>query len=149
MSELKEKIAYLQGLAEGIQLDKESKEGKLFNAVIDVLDEIAVAIDGVSNNQLEMQSYLEAIDEDLGDVEDDLYGDEEFDYEGDDECDQNCCEECSCNYVEVACPNCHDLLQLDSCMLEDNDVTEITCPNCNEIIYVNEDTLAMKEDKKE
>lgn len=101
MSELNEKVAYLQGLAEGIQLDKESKEGKLFSAVIDVLNEVAVAIDEVSNNQLEIESYLEAIDEDLGDVEDDLYGDdEEFDYEDDNECDPECCEECSCNYVE-------------------------------------------------
>ncbi len=141
MSNLKEKTAYLQGLAAGLELDANSKEGKLFNAMLDVLGEMAVAIN-------ELESYVEALDQDLGDVEDDLYGDDEDfeDYEGD-ECPEGCC---GGDYVEVACPKCHEVLHVDSCMLADDDVTEITCPNCDEILYVNEESnLQMNDTEKE
>ena len=39
--EISEKVAYLKGLAEGLNLDTESKEGKLIAAIIDVLDDMA------------------------------------------------------------------------------------------------------------
>ncbi|MGI6606085.1 MAG: CD1247 N-terminal domain-containing protein [Peptococcia bacterium] len=130
MSDLKEKIAYLEGLAEGLALEKDSKEGKIFTAVIDVLREMAVAVE-------ETESYVEALDEDLGDVEDILYGDDADFEECDEECSFPCCDG---DYIEVACPNCHEVLHLDSCLLEDDDVTEITCPNCDELLHVNEDS---------
>ena len=38
---ISEKVAYLKGLAEGLKLDAESNEGKLFAAIIDVLDSMA------------------------------------------------------------------------------------------------------------
>ena len=39
--EISEKVAYLKGLAEGLALDTESKEGKLIAAIIDVLDDMS------------------------------------------------------------------------------------------------------------
>ena len=39
--EISEKVAYLKGLAEGLKLDEETKEGKLIAAIIDVLDAMA------------------------------------------------------------------------------------------------------------
>mgnify|MGYP000736459654 FL=1 len=36
--EISEKVAYLKGLAEGLALDSDTKEGKLIAAIIDVLD---------------------------------------------------------------------------------------------------------------
>lgn len=158
MNGLKEKIAYLQGLAEGINLDKESKEGKLFTAVVDVLDEIALAIEGINLNQNEVESYLEALDEDLGDLEDDIYGEDgeyifadndedDVDYEEDDGYDDECDdEECDCDsYVEVACPHCLSVINFESSILEDGDTLEITCPNCDEVIFVNDDNLEMND----
>ena len=41
---ISEKIAYLKGLMEGMNVDTESNEGKLFAAVVDVLDEIALEV---------------------------------------------------------------------------------------------------------
>ena len=38
---ISEKVAYLKGLAEGLALDTESKEGKLIAAIIDVLDDMS------------------------------------------------------------------------------------------------------------
>ena len=39
--EISEKVAYLKGLAEGLALDTDTKEGKLIAAIIDVLDDMA------------------------------------------------------------------------------------------------------------
>ena len=41
---LTEKTAYLKGLLEGLNLKKDSDEGKLFNAIIDVLDDMAASV---------------------------------------------------------------------------------------------------------
>lgn len=154
MNGLQEKIAFLQGLAEGINLDKESKEGKLFTAVIDVLEEMATTIEGISLNQTEVESYLEALDEDLGELEDDIYGeDEEYldEDEDDDECEEDCEEEeCDCgHYIEAVCPNCYNVVSFEPSLLEDDDVLEITCPNCDEVIYVNDENLEMQEEQEE
>ena len=40
--EITEKVAYLKGLAEGMELDTEKKEGKLLAAIIDVLDDLSL-----------------------------------------------------------------------------------------------------------
>ena len=37
-----EKVAYLKGLAEGMAIDENSKEGKLLKAITDVLADLAV-----------------------------------------------------------------------------------------------------------
>ena len=37
--EITEKVAYLKGLMEGMELDTEKKEGKLLAAIIDILDD--------------------------------------------------------------------------------------------------------------
>ena len=42
--ELFEKVAYLKGLAEGLALDTETKEGKLIAAIIDVLDDMSAEL---------------------------------------------------------------------------------------------------------
>ena len=49
--EMIEKVAYLKGLAEGLALDTDTKEGKLIAAIIDVLDDIA----------LEMEDMMEIV----------------------------------------------------------------------------------------
>ncbi len=42
--EITEKVAYLKGLAEGLGLDAQTKEGKILQTVIDVLDDMALEI---------------------------------------------------------------------------------------------------------
>ncbi|MBO5410373.1 MAG: hypothetical protein J6A60_03840, partial [Clostridia bacterium] len=36
-----EKVAYLRGLMEGLDMDEDKKETKLFNAIIEALDDVA------------------------------------------------------------------------------------------------------------
>ena len=72
--EITEKVAYLKGLAEGMELDTEKKEGKLLAAIIDVLDDIALEIADMKADQEELYDGLDAVSDDLEDVEDAVFG---------------------------------------------------------------------------
>ena len=67
--EITEKVAYLKGLAEGMELDTEKKVGKLLSAIIDVLDDIALELEDVKDEQSELADGLDAVSDDLEDVE--------------------------------------------------------------------------------
>ena len=83
---ISEKSAYIKGLADGLDYDKESAEGKLITALIDLVGEMAGAIDEIDSSMDEIDSdleelndYIEEVDSDLGDVEEYLFGDEDDD----------------------------------------------------------------------
>ena len=103
---ISEKIAYLKGLMEGMNVDTESNEGKL--EVEDLTDEV-----------MELGDGLDVISDDLSDVEDIVY--DEWDDDDDDEEDEE--EEC----YATTCPECEEEIFFDDTMLEDG---EIICPNC-------------------
>lgn len=104
MEYLYQKVSYLQGLAEGLGIDEETKEGKLLLHIIDVLEDFTDVIDEIIEDHQDLEEYVEFIDEDLTDVEDELYDfddDEDYypyeDYDEEDfECmdfDCNCCDD--------------------------------------------------------
>ena len=48
---ISEKVAYLKGLAEGLELDTEkSKEGKLISVIIGILEEVGLSIEDLEEN---------------------------------------------------------------------------------------------------
>ena len=50
---ISEKVAYLKGLAEGLNLDVEkSKEGKLISVMIGILEEVGLSIEDLEENAL-------------------------------------------------------------------------------------------------
>ncbi len=117
---ISEKVAYIKGLAEGVKLDTKTDEGKIISAIIELLGDICDEIDALDDAQIELAEQLDAVDEDLSDVEELIYEDDECgcgcdDYEEDDE------------VYEVVCPNCNDTIYLDEEMLMDG---RIDCPNC-------------------
>ena len=117
---ISEKISYIKGLAEGLALDTETKEGKVLTAIIDLLDDMVDEIDAIDEACAELGEQLDAVDEDLSALEDDFYADEEdYDEEDDEYCDDD--------VYEVECPTCNDIIYLDESMLEDE---EMVCPNC-------------------
>ena len=74
-----ERIAYIKGLAEGLALDKETKEGKLIAAIIEALEDIAYEVADTTER-------VDMIDSDLADVEDYIDElEESFDEDWDDE----------------------------------------------------------------
>ena len=128
---LGERASYIKGLCEGMELDTKSKEGKVIAALIELVSEMAVAIEELEAETEELRDYIEEIDEDLGDVEELLCDEDEDD---DFECDGDCCncdEECDFDddeFFEVECPSCGEVI----CFDESVDPEELVCPNCHE-----------------
>ena len=123
-----EKVAYLKGLADGLNLDKDSKEGKLFAAIIDVLDDMALEIEDMQELQMELSEGLDAVSDDLEDIEDIVYEEwDEDDYEEEDEEDEE--EEDSEDCYATTCPTCEEEIFFDESILEEG---EVICPNCGE-----------------
>lgn len=100
MEYLMQKVSYLKGLADGLGVEDTSKEGKLLLHIVDTLEEFADVLDETIENQMELEEYVDFIDEDLADLEDDIYGTEDdfdfdeddFDFDFDDFCeDEDCC----------------------------------------------------------
>ena len=114
-----EKVAYLKGLVEGLDFDKDDKETKVINAVLDVLDDIALTVSDLDDEMGLVTQQLDEVDEDLAEVEELIYDEDDEDFDDDEE-------------FSVECPNCGDLIYLDLESLEDCD--KITCPGCNEEI---------------
>lgn len=119
-----EKVAYLKGLAEGLGLDAESKEGKLFAAIIDVLDEMAEEILDLEEEMADIEEGLDAVSDDLSEVEETLY-ELEDEFDDDDDEDEEDEEEC----FMTTCPACEEEIFFDETVLEDG---EVVCPNCGE-----------------
>lgn len=122
MSYLTEKVSYLKGLAEGMELDTSTKEGKLLKAIIDALEDTADAIGEVVDIQDEMQLQLDDVDDDLAELETAVYEDEYYDDEDEEFADE----------LSVECPECHDLIYVDDDYWAGDQET-ITCPSCGEV----------------
>ena len=119
--EITEKVAYLKGLAEGLALDTETKEGKLIAAIIDVLDDMCAELAVMQEELYDVEDGLDAVSDDLSEVEEVLYEaleDEEEDDEDDDT-----------EWFETTCPVCEEEILFDEDELE---AGEILCPNCGE-----------------
>ena len=71
--EISQKVAYLKGLAEGLALDTESKEGKLIAAIIDVLDDMSEKFSEIDDELCDVEDGLDAVSDDLSDVEETIY----------------------------------------------------------------------------
>ena len=123
---ISEKVAYLKGLAEGLDLDtSKSKEAKLISVMIGILEEIGMSIEDLEENTVALGEELDAVSDDLADVEELLYEDDD-DEDEDDEC---CCDEDDeDDFFEVECPNCQEPLVIDEDVLE---AGVIECPSCH------------------
>ena len=136
---LTEKAAYIKGLADGLDFDKTTPEGKLISALLDLTGELCDAIDEIDEDLCTLNDYIEEIDEDLGAVEEYLLDEMDEDCDccdcDDDDCD--CYDCCDCDdddfdededYYEVVCPGCGETICFDSSIDPEN----LTCPACNE-----------------
>ena len=118
--ELTNKAAYLRGLMDGLDIDENSKEGKVFKAMADLLKEMAETIEDLAVEVDETVELVDTLDQDLGDVEEIVYDLDDDDDEDDDFED--------CEY-ECVCPTCGDTIMLDESIVEEG---SIDCPNCGE-----------------
>ncbi len=125
---ISEKVAYLKGLAEGMELDKEtSKESKLIAKIIDILEEVGLSVEDLESEVEDLGDALDVLSEDVEDLEMLVYDDWEDDDSddsivpfpdgGDDD------------FFEVECPSCGEDIVIDEGVL---DAGEVTCPNCGD-----------------
>lgn len=131
--EISQKVAYLKGLAEGLALDTETKEGKLIAAIIDVLDEMSIRFEDIDDNLVDLEDGLDAVSDDLSEVEETLYEMDDDDEELDDDAE----------YFETTCPVCQEEIVFDEDTLDSG---EIRCPNCGEKLEFDLSDLARAED---
>lgn len=125
MATVREKIAYLRGLLEGTDLSGNDLPSRtVWEKMLEIFDAVADQIDELEVGQEEVEEYLEAIDADLGDLEEEVLG-QEFD-DGDDDDDAH--------FVEMECPGCGETVYFEEHFLFDDD-HEVSCPECGEIIY--------------
>lgn len=133
--EILEKVAYMKGLAEGLGLDTKSKEGKLLTVMIDILDDIALELRDIREDQGELEEALDAVSDDLSDVEACLYESEDEDEDEEDDADED---EEVYEVYETTCPNCEEEIFFDETILADGCVE---CPNCGEKLEFDLDSL--------
>ena len=117
-----EKCAYIKGLAEGLNIDNTKPEGKVLNAIIDLLSDITATIADMDDEVATLGDYIEEVDHDLGEVE-------EYLYEEDDECECGCgCgPDCDCGCQDGEECTCDGDCDCDCC---DEEYMEAMCPSC-------------------
>lgn len=125
MGYVKERVAYLKGLAEGMKIDQSTNEGRLFKEVIEVLEDISNSMADMEEVQEHLEDQVDAIDEDLGEIERLLYDD----YDCDCECEDD-------DFIaEIQCPHCNEIVELTEDILDD-EAGSFQCSACGKDIIV-------------
>ena len=123
---ISEKVAYLKGLADGLDLDTEkSKEGKLISVIIDILEDVGFAVEDLevergSPDRRRWSPWPRT----SADVETAL-----FDEDDEDEDDTLDLSDLGDDFFEIECPSCGEDIVIDESVL---DIGEVTCPNCGD-----------------
>ncbi len=137
-----EKVAYLRGLAEGYGTDPATKEGKLLTTILDILEDLALEQEDLNGVIAELGEDLDAVSEDLEDVEEILFGEPEEDDEDEDE-DEGEPWDGETVYYECQCPNCGETVTFEESVLDGG---SIQCPACGETLeFDTEETPAPQE----
>ncbi len=130
-----EKVAYLKGLCEGMGIDGETREGKIFQVIIDVLEDLALDLAETRDTVHDVTDSMNEISDDLAELEDEFYEcccsgcsdgpcDDEEDDEDEDEEDESA-------FYSVECPGCGYRVTVDEDTL---DAGSFECPECGEVI---------------
>ncbi len=132
MEDLNSRLGYLKGLAEGLGIDDNTKEGKMIRQIVMVIEDIIDTVEDLKEDQEELFSYVEALDEDLSDLEEGYLDDEEdlYDDYDDDIYDVP---------FSVECPECHQEVAIDEDILDDEDALEVLCPGCGKVVFTNDE----------
>ena len=142
-----EKAAYLKGLCEGLGVDPDSRDGKLWGALNELLSDIAHEIEDLQSGSLDFADTLDEFGDELSYLEEltcDLDRPEDMD-------DEFCSGDCeSCEYDCFS--DEEDEGEEDEDEDEDEDdgepgydgvLYDVKCPVCGEEITFDEDTLEL------
>ncbi len=113
-----EKAAYIRGLFDGSDINKDSKESKIISELLTLVADMSDEIVALKADNRELHEYVEELDHDLGEVEEELFFD-------DDNYDEN-----DSDFYEIVCPSCGETVCFDGTLEDD----ELVCPSCGELI---------------
>lgn len=134
------KIAYLKGLMDGLDWDRNSDMGKMLVRVVDILEDISVSLTGIESDLTVVEDDTDNLDDRIQELNRftktldtrifglsmglndpwDLAEDEEDDEDDDDRP----------VTFELTCPGCHKPITVDEDTLA---LGKIQCPKCGEI----------------
>ena len=148
---ISEKAAYLKGLMDGLQLDKEKPEGQMIAAIVDLLGDVSRRLADVEETTIAISDELDEIEEDLDAIEDFIldeeededwddedYDDDDFDFEDEEDYEEGFDfgdEETTVYEVKCACG---EIIDFDEETLEKG---AIICPGCGESLEFSADDV--------
>lgn len=125
---LSEQTAYLKGLAEGLGVDPQSKEGRLFGAVQELLMRMAREFDELHEADRRNEKALDELADELRFLEELNLGEDE-DFDEDDDSSED--EPYDGVVYDATCPVCGEEISFDEETLE---AGSISCPKCGELL---------------
>ena len=116
-----EKVAYIQGLYDGLGLDGEkSGEARILSEVLDVLREVGQQLESMDTAMDQFDQELDTLGDTVADLEEAVFDDEdEEDADFGDQSDED--------FVEIPCPTCGEDLVVDDEALA---AGVVDCPVC-------------------
>ena len=115
-----EALGYLKGLLDGLDLDENKKETKVFKAIVSVLDNLNEDVLDITEELDAVEEQIDDIDNDRCDLEEIVYDDDFSDVDDEDYED-----------YEITCPACGAEFTVDEdTVLEGN----FECPSCGETL---------------
>ena len=152
---ISEKAAYLKGLMDGLQLDKEKPEGQMISAIVDLLGDVTRRLADVEETTIAISDELDEIEEDLDAIEDFILDEEDEDWDDEDYDDDFDFEDEEdyeegfdfgdeeTTVYEVKCA-CGEIIDFDEETLEKG---SILCPKCGENLeFTFEDDVEVDDD---
>ena len=135
---LTDKMAYLRGMVDGMELDLTStKEGKVLGQLLDVMQDLKAYVSDLQTQVDELTEVCDLFDQDLGDLEDIVYDEDDEDdayYSCDDDDDfddDDFDDDDDETLYETVCPSCNNVIALSESVLEEG---EMPCPCCGEML---------------
>jgi len=134
MSKLTDRISYLQGLAEGMKLNPDKDSHRLIIEILDVLGEVGNSFEALAESHRELSEYVDAIDEDLAEMESEMLDNEneKLPYDGiEDSFDRRASQ--MEDFIEYECPHCGNICKIDPDKVDLNKVN--LCPACKQDLF--------------
>lgn len=152
-----EKVAYLKGLADGLDLGSDTKQDRLIDAIIDVLETVAHDIETLDTVSDELTAEIDAVSDDLSAVERIVFDDydtcccEDDEYSTHDHGAEEAYDECCCDHEhghsedECCCGHDHEHSHSEGeCCCGQNSGTlyEVVCPACEKALTIDDRILS-------
>ncbi|MBO7408137.1 MAG: hypothetical protein J6V14_10970 [Clostridia bacterium] len=114
MGYLSERVNYVKGLMEGMKFDTNTDEGKLFKALIDIVEDLAISAEDLEDTQDQILDVIDEYEERIDDLEAEVFDEEYYDEDIDE---------------PLTCPECGAELDFDELDIDES-VRSFKCPEC-------------------